>query len=213
MKRAKGRSLQRRKKKATHIYPRDAAEWYVEPHWASVLLFEREPFFGRIHDPCAGFGRVAIEAARKLGRRWVSAADKVRRPRKLLEFDVTAPRDFMGEVRRFETIVSNPPYRLCYSRADFKMIRHMLKLAKRKVALLLPYGFQYGTENARFIRQCSVNMFGLARIYHLAPRPSMPPGPYILAGKRPGGGRVDFSWFIFVRGHCGPTTTEWLVKP
>jgi len=44
----------------------------------------------------------------------------------------------------------------------------------------------------------------------MTPRPSMPPGQLILRGEKPGGGRVDFCWTIFVVGHVGPPELRWL---
>jgi hypothetical protein len=38
----------------------------------------------------------------------------------------------------------------------------------------------------------------------------MPPGDYILAGKKPGGGKVDFCWLIFEQGYRGKAETDWL---
>jgi hypothetical protein len=52
----------------------------------------------------------------------------------------------------------------------------------------------------------------LSRIWLLSPRPSMPPGSYILAGGKPGGGRADFCWLIFERGYAGPPTMAWLYR-
>jgi hypothetical protein len=50
----------------------------------------------------------------------------------------------------------------------------------------------------------------LARVLMMTPRPPMPPGSYIAAGKKPEGARVEHCWLIFERGHCGPARIGWL---
>jgi hypothetical protein len=50
----------------------------------------------------------------------------------------------------------------------------------------------------------------LRRIWLLTPRPSMPPGSWIAAGNKPGGGKQDFCWLIFERGYAGVPEIGWL---
>ena len=50
----------------------------------------------------------------------------------------------------------------------------------------------------------------LRRIYYLMPRPSMPPGHYIAAGKKPKSGRRDYCWMVFERGFNGSPEANWL---
>jgi hypothetical protein len=49
---------------------------------------------------------------------------------------------------------------------------------------------------------------------YLTPPPSMPPGhvyaDLLQAGKRPSGGKQDFCWLIFERGHSGSWGGYWL---
>jgi hypothetical protein len=49
-----------------------------------------------------------------------------------------------------------------------------------------------------------------ARLWLLTPRPSVPPGSYLSAGKKAQGGRVDFCWLVFERGFQGQPTVDWL---
>jgi hypothetical protein len=37
----------------------------------------------------------------------------------------------------------------------------------------------------------------LETVYLLTPRPSMPPGNWVAAGNKPGGGSQDFCWLVF----------------
>jgi hypothetical protein len=51
-------------------------------------------------------------------------------------------------------------------------------------------------------------------VWLLTPRPSMPSGTvyreYEAAGKRPGGGTVDYCWLVWEQGYLGSTTIKWL---
>jgi hypothetical protein len=38
----------------------------------------------------------------------------------------------------------------------------------------------------------------------------MPPGSYLEAGHKPGGGRVDFCWLVFEHGYSGIAEVRWL---
>ena len=50
----------------------------------------------------------------------------------------------------------------------------------------------------------------LRHIYLLTPRPSMPPGKWIAAGNKPGGGTQDFCWLLFERDYEGEPQIRWL---
>jgi hypothetical protein len=52
----------------------------------------------------------------------------------------------------------------------------------------------------------------LKSVYLLTPRPSMPPGAWIAAGNKPGGGTQDFCWLIFSKRHRGESQLQWLYR-
>ena len=54
------------RRRESYVWPRDDADWYVEPTWCSIRLFAVESFVGYVHDPAAGMGRI-VEAARAHG--------------------------------------------------------------------------------------------------------------------------------------------------
>jgi hypothetical protein len=99
----------------------------------------------------------------------------------------------------YPNIVSNPPYRKAR-----QFIERALREA-RKSAFLVQYGFLFGAERSAWLRTTP-----LRRTWILVPRPSMPPGKLILAGMKPGGGRVDYAWLVFERGYNGPPELGWL---
>lgn len=84
-------------------------------------------------------------------------------------------------------------------------MKKALTTALDRVALLLPLPYMTGADKGQFLQTTP-----LAQILVLTPRPSMPPGPVIEAGLKPGGGTKDFAWCIWRHGHKGPPTLEWL---
>jgi hypothetical protein len=177
--------------RASHIWLKDALGFYVEPAWCSTRLFEVESFVGEIWDPCCGFGNVA-EAARAAGYR-VTATDLVDRGYQRLDGVI----DFLRCERRVGNVACNPPYDLC---RDF--VRQALKVTIGKVAMIW---LLRRLNAARWLADTR-----LARVYLLTPRPSMPPGHVIAAGKKPGGGKQDFVWLVWDRDYAGTPTLHWL---
>ena len=58
--------------RASHIWPRNTADWYIEPEWCSSRLFDVELFVGSIYDPACGSGRI-VAAARAHSHRATGA--------------------------------------------------------------------------------------------------------------------------------------------
>jgi len=184
-------TLSDRRPLAAHVWAKDPDGFYVEPFWVDKRLFEVERFSGEICDPCAGIGRTA-DAAHAAGYR-VTATDLVDRDYPKLN----GVADFLCSGRYVENVVCNPPYHICRAFAE-----HALKLARRKVAMIW---LARRLNAAHWLQDTP-----LARVYLLTPRPSMPPGQVILAGRKPGGGQQDFVWLVFDRGHVGPPELRWL---
>src|SRR5260221_373958 len=110
----------------SHIWDRETNDHYVEPAWCSERLFDVEEFYGRINDPCCGFGTIP-EAAYRAGI-GATACDLVDRGYKggWVEdfFTSTWPRD---------NIVSNPPFNIVP-----QFVRHALEVTGLKVCILFP---------------------------------------------------------------------------
>jgi len=172
-----------------HVWTRDALGFYVEPRWCTERLFEVEMFSGRVWDPCCGFGHTA-DAAYAAGH-GVIATDLIDRGYR--RFNGTG--DFLCSERRVENIVCNPPYSVCY---DF--VHQALKLTTKKVAMIW---LARRINAARWLDNTP-----LVRVYFLTPRPSMPPGHVIAAGKKPSGGRQDFVWLVWEHDCTGPAELD-----
>ena len=52
------------RRRESYVWPRDDADWYVEPTWCSIRLFAVESFVGHVHDPAAGMGRMSTVSTR-----------------------------------------------------------------------------------------------------------------------------------------------------
>lgn len=182
------------RKRDSHLWARHPEDWYVEPEWVSARLFAVENFDGGILDPSCGLGRI-VNSARAAG---LSALghDIVQRGGVF----IGAPRDFLECTGNHPNIVANPPFGIAE-----KFVSKALELAERKVAMLLPANWVQGAKRSRWLQSTP-----LRRVYFIAPRPSMPPGPAIEAGVRPGNGTTDYAWFVWLRGYDGAPEIRWL---
>jgi hypothetical protein len=178
--------------RASHIWAREGADWYVEPEWVSSRLFDVEPFTGTIHDPAAGLGRI-VAAARAHGYP-ATGADIVDRGGGF------SAADFLTTVGPFDNVVCNPPFALAHQFAA-----HAFGRARHKVALLFP------VARLNAAGKWLIGM-PLCRVWLLTPRPSMPPGDVILRGEKPKGGRSDFAWLVLDKAFTGTPTIDWLTR-
>lgn len=180
------------RQKDAQIWARHPEDWYVEPEWCSRRLFDVEPFEGSIYDPACGSGRIVNSAL--LSGLNADGGDIVKR------YIYATTEDFLSSSAEHENIVSNPPFGI----AD-GFTEHALRLAQRKVAMLLPTKWMNGAKRGAWLETTP-----LSKVWLLAPRPSMPPGTVIEAGEKPGNGTVDFAWFVWEHGHAGAPTLGWL---
>ena len=181
------------RKRESHLWVRDAHDWYVEPLWVSERLFEVEAFEGNVWDPACGLGRI-VASAKGAGLQ-SHGMDIVSRS----EFCI-GEFDFLSASDPWPNIVSNPPFGIAE-----KFVAHALKLAARKVAMLLPANWVQGDKRSRWLASTP-----LRRVYFITPRPSMPPGAAIAAGQKPGNGTTDYAWFVWLQGYDGPPQINWL---
>jgi hypothetical protein len=182
-----------KRRRRSHIFSRALHDHYLEPEWVDVGLFRSEKFDRRrlLTDACCGIGRVA-EAAKAAGYK-VEACDIVDRG-----YPGTKVADFLKRTAPTTQVACNPPFNAVEAFA-----RHaLLDLGATKIALICPVA---RLNAARWLKELP-----LRRVLLLSPRPSMPPAYVILRGEKPKGGRMDFCWLIFERGHNGPAEVGWL---
>lgn len=182
------------RKRDSNLWQREENDWYVEPEWCSLRLFQEERFVGPVYDPACGRGTIVISAL-KYGHA-AAGSDLVDRG-----WDSTlTPHDFLSGIHRHQNIVSNPPFGIAE-----QFVEHALKLAASKVAMLLPANWVQGDKRSRWLAQTP-----LRRVWFITPRPSMPPGHVLAAGQKPGNGTTDYAWFIWLHGFDGSPEIRWL---
>ena len=190
-----------------HIWERAADQWYPEPEWCSRRLFETEIFDGRVVDPCAGGGSI-IRGGRAAGIA-VEGMDLIGRGCRSVRHGhdfFAAPRE--ADLWPSDHIVSNPPYGAggkSEMRLEEQFLLLALERARSKVVLFLRAGWLCSDSRAQWL-----SGLPLCRVYYLSPRPSCPPGAVIQAGEKPGGGKVDYAWLVFLRGFTGAPTVHFL---
>lgn len=190
-----------KRERKSHIWDRDPHDYYVEPEWCSVRLFDVERFSGPICDPACGSGRI-VRAARQAGYD-ANGLDIVCRWRDAEIDDFLSPH-WRGPQNdgRVANIVSNPPFGPCNRVIDglIPFVDACPDRAQAKVALLLPLPWMAGDDRAQWFARRPPY-----RIRVLTPRPSMPTGAVIEQGAKAEGGKSEFAWFIWQRGYEGPT--------
>lgn len=192
------------RKRDSSLWQREADDWYVEPPWVSLRLFEEETFNGSICDPACGGGNIIRSA---------QAHGFYQFPMDIIERDETLGCEIVDWLqpwsRQFDNIVSNPPFKLCDDRktATHPFVQRCLERARSKVALLLPANWIQGDARSRWLETTP-----LLRVWFISPRPSMPPGQIIEAGLSPGNGTTDYAWFVWLMGYDGRPEVRWLRK-
>lgn len=176
-----------------HSVHRSIQDHYSTPAPVVRLLLDHEAFEGSILEPCVGEARVIERILHERGNQDVVC------------FDIAGVgnerRDFFDISESYDSILTNPPYN---QHAAF--ILHAKKVARRKIALLMPLNYLTGK-----LRQSEIwddDAFPLARVLVLNR------GVNFLA-EDPFADRIEPSqlycaWFVFERTHSGPPQIAWL---
>jgi hypothetical protein len=178
----------RAKPRRSHIWDRDPDGHYAEPSWTSERLFEEE-WFGAsgslLFDPACGWGRI-LQSAAAAGYTVLGADVLDRLDREMLGRIPFAIGDFLKRrpIPSVPSVVCNPPFDHIEAFCE-----HALRIATFKVAMLVPL--------RRLAAAHWLEGLPLETVWLLSPRPSMPPGSYIAAGHKPGGGKQDYCWLVF----------------
>jgi hypothetical protein len=183
------------KRRNSHVFEKAKDGFYVEPSWVSQRLFEVETFAPIIYDPACGWGTI-LHSARAAGY-GIAGSDLVdRKKHRLKNFGC---QDFLNDgfsrVCNF-SIVCNPPF----DRIEEFCVR-ALKFADKVAMIMLTRRL----NAAHWLRDLP-----LKTVYLLSPRPSMPPGAWIAAGNKPGGGTQDFCWLVMDSKFKGVPQLKWL---
>lgn len=177
--------------KKAHVWQRDALDWYVEPAAVTTALLAVERFVGTVWDPCCGQGNIVtalrdggvnafgtdIEQRHDGGQWWAG------------QYDFLAAGDPL--VTRAPNIVMNPPF--FRGKGAEAFIRRALDIATGKVACFVDIRFLAGGARANGLWKDRPPH----RIWIITPRVSCPPGEYLAAGNKAGGGSSDWCWLVW----------------
>jgi hypothetical protein len=187
-------------------YPSEADGWYVEPLVATEFLLDRERLPAMVYDPACGQGNI-LSACRRRGHRTFGADIVLRGP---VGCDAWAKRDFLVDAPfTFDgepyAVVFNPPYGAGKLLEAF--IRRALALDEPsvKVCAFVPDKFLYSGTRANGL----FSEHPPARVYPIWPRPSCPPGQFLLEGGKATGGVANFSWMVWLPGRRRRTEVRW----
>lgn len=195
------------KERKSHIWNRDELDWYVEPGSSTTQLLAVEKFNGAVWDPCCGGGNV-VRALLAEGYQAIGT-DIVERPGQDPEW-FRGTVDFLYSeqipVSFAPNIVFNPPF--FKAKGAELAIRRALAVSKGKVAAFVTEKFLTGSKRARGL----YTEFPPSRVWHITPRPSCPPGDFILAGGDVEGDTKDYCWIVWDRTSpaVGPYAGGWL---
>lgn len=182
--------------KNKRIFARAEDDWYVEPERVTSQLLSRERFAGTTWDPACGQGN-ALYALLNAGFNAVGSDITDRRAAWLRSGHPERfyAGDFLDPATRWpwvaDNIVTNPPYGRAAKAEAF--IRRALDLVPGKVAVFVEMRFLGAHKRAS-------GLFAErppSRLYFVLPRPSCPPGAYIAAGGKVGGGEADYVWIVW----------------
>jgi len=195
-----------RTEKNAHLWERHPQDFYVDPDWCSRRLFDEERFHGWRHDPFCG-GMSIVRASLLDSKSKITFSDIAPPEARGKPENTWHPRDYLADSHTYRNIVSNPPFSLCDPRKDKSKccIRHALAHTIHKVAFLIPTKWMNAAGRGAWLETTP-----LRRVYLLGPRPSMPPGPVVMAGLKPGNGMTDFAWFVWLHGYDGAPELKWL---
>lgn len=177
-------------------------DWFVEPAAATEFLLLREHFSGGVWDPACGQGNI-IRTCLNMGLPTSVGTDIVDRTGAAKWFLGTA--DFMdyehrGLARR-GNIICNPPYGRARLAEAF-MRRAWSLTGIVKVAMFVNSKFLFSSRR-------SAGLFSEIpphRVWPVLPRPSCPPGEFLLGGGKAEGGVENFVWLVWDKLYGAPGT-------
>lgn len=187
-------------------WPKVDDDWFVEPIAATDFLLAREDFTGlTVLDPCCGQGNI-VRACLAAGLKAVGCDLRERVLPDTPWF--LGQRDYLTwyapEAILPDAIIMNPPYGRALLAEAF--IRQALRTpGVRKVAAFVNGKFLFGAGRAK-------GLFAdhpPSRIWPVSPRPSCPPGQFLLDGGKAQGGVENYVWMVWDVGDCGHTTFHW----
>lgn len=177
------------REKVAHVWQRDALDWYVEEEFVTQALVKVERFVGPVLDPCCGQGNI-VKGLLAAGVEAVGTDIVKRVPDGTPWFLGTADFREVGAISQ-PNICMNPPFFRAKGAEAF--IRKALSVASGKVVAFADIKFLASHGRAKGLYA----EFPPNRVWSISPRPSCPPGEFLLAGGEADGGTADWVWMVW----------------
>lgn len=196
-------------KKQSHVWEQDPNGWYVEPERCTEQLAAAERLVGWTWDPCCGGGNI-IRGLRRSGVTAVGT-DLIRRVPAGTHWFL-GERDFLTgrPLPSWSNLMFNPPFfrakgTEAFIRRGFELARANPRAERMVVFTDVKFLAGDGRANGLF------DEFRPARVWMITPRPSCPPGEYLLAGGEAKDGTADWIWIVWnLREPASRTDFDWL---
>jgi len=170
--------------------PRQHADWYPTPPECTEVLLDRLKLTGPVWEPCCGDGSLArVMEGRGIRVIGTDLHDRGYGDGHGEGYDVLKADRLLAP-----DIVTNPPFNIAGP-----IIRHLLTLRPRTMALLLKASFWHASSRSALFRDHPPS-----RIVALTWRPDF------LGLKRPA---MEVIWTVWEDGHEGPTAYELAARP
>jgi|HigsolmetaAR202D_1030399.scaffolds.fasta_scaffold00096_11 Dimethyladenosine transferase (rRNA methylation) len=170
--------------------PRQHLDWYPTPPDCTEALLDRIHLKGPVWEPCCGDGSLArVMEARGLKVIGTDLFDRGYGEGHGDAYDILKVTELLAD-----EVVTNPPFNIAAP-----IIRHLLSLRPRTLALLLKSSFWHASSRAALFHEHPPS-----RIIALTWRPDF------LGLKRPA---MEVIWTVWERDHEGPTAYELAARP
>jgi ParB-like chromosome segregation protein Spo0J len=157
---------------------------YPTPQYITETLLARETFHGSILEPASGDGSMAAVLR--------SHGYQVRAT------DIANGHDFFRRRTKANNIVTNPPY--AQSTAE-QFVRHAMKIARKKIAMLLPFYFLEGVQRHDLFTS---REWPVKAVYIFSRRPTFGEEQECCAP-------FGTVWVVWAKSHRTPPSIEWVL--
>lgn len=167
-------------------------DFYPTPGWVTQAILEREFLPGKILEPACGDGAICIELAKSGYVPGVdfSASD-------LIDRGYGAVQDFLTTDVSYDTIITNPPFKLAN-----EFVKKGYALSREKLIMLLRIQFLEGQKRKKEI----FDVIPPSKIYVFSKRITMYPHGRRTAGS----GTMCFGWFVWDKKITEQTKVYWV---
>lgn len=155
---------------------RKKSDFYETPYSITRQLLEKIRLYGKVLEPACGSGAIVKELNNY-------KKDKI----KIISYDINTGKDFLKETKRYDFVITNPPYSL-----SDKFIDKALELAN-DIYFLLPLNYLHGKNRYdKYYRNGLLSELFIFTRYPMLGEPLRDDGKYHT-------GMMVYAWFHFTK--------------